>query len=169
MGLKEIKQELAVQEKDTLIKHLIELYKKYDVVKKYFDFYLNPKEDDLLLKYKEKVRAGFFPKRGMSLKLSLSRKAINEFKKFDAAPEKSGDLLLYYVECGAEFINKFGFINESFYSSARNTFEMSLKLLKKADVLFKYQDRVNNLVEETRDSGYGFGDEIKYLYSNYYE
>jgi len=65
MGLIEIKQELLNQDKDTLVKHLIELNKKYDSVKEYFDFYVNVNEEELLAKYKDKVRQGFFPKRGM--------------------------------------------------------------------------------------------------------
>ena len=71
MGLKEIKEELLNLDKDILVKHFLELYKKYDSVKEYFNFYINPNEDELLKKYKDKVREGFFPKRGMRLKLSL--------------------------------------------------------------------------------------------------
>ena len=59
-----------------------------------------PDEEKILEKYKEKVREGFYPKRGMRLKLSLSRKAINDFRKLETSKEKLGDLMLYYVECG---------------------------------------------------------------------
>lgn len=169
MGLKEIKQELINQDKDTLIKHLIELYKKYDSVKEYFDFYINPKEEELLIKYKEKVREGFYPKRGMKLQLSLSRKAISDFRKLDMSSVILGDLLLYYVECGVEFINDFGDISESFYISAENTFEKLLKIFKEENVLEKYKERVSNLVKETIDMGYGFGDTIEDKYSEYYD
>jgi hypothetical protein len=169
MGLIEIKKELLNQDKDTLIKHLIELYKKYDSVKEYFDFYVNVNEGELLEKYKDKVRQGFFPKRGMRLKLSLSRKAINDFKKLEPSNEKYGDLLLYYVECGVEFINDYGDINESFYTSAENTFEKSMKIFKGENVLEKYKERVSKIVEETYDIGYGFGDTIDYIFSVYYD
>ena len=169
MGLKEIKEELLNQDKDTLVKHLVELYKKYDSVKEYFNFYINPNEDELLIKYKEKVREGYFPKRGMRLKLSLSRKAINVFKKLEPSKEKYADLMLYYVECGIEFINDFGDISESYYTSAGNTFASLLKILKEENVLGTYKERVSNMVKDTIDMGYGFGDTIEDIFSDYYD
>ena len=169
MGLKEIKEELLNQDKDILVKHLLELYKKYDSVKEYFNFYINPNEDDLLKKYKEKVREGFFPKRGMRLQLSLSRKAINDFRKLETSNEKYGDLMLYYVECGVEFINNYGDISESFYTSAENTFSKALKIFKEEAALEEYKERSSNLVKESSDSGYGFGDMIEDIFSDYYD
>jgi len=169
MGLKELKQELIKQDKETLVRHLLELYKKYDSVKEYYDFYINPKENELLERYKEKVREGFYPKRGMRLKISLSRKAINDFRKYELPPELLGDLLLYYVECGADFINDYGDINESYYDSAVNTLEKSMKIFMNAGVLEKYKDRVSKLVEITCDVGYGFGDMVEQIFIDYYD
>ena len=169
MGLKEIKEELLNLDKDILIKHFLELYKKYDSVKEYFNFYINPNEDELLKKYKDKVREGFFPKRGMRLQLSLSRKAINDYKKLETSKEKYGDLMLYYVECGVEFINSFGDISESFYTSAENTFNRALKIFSEVDVLENYKERASNLVDESKDSGYGFGDEIESIFFDYFD
>ncbi|MEW6652557.1 MAG: DUF6155 family protein [Bacteroidota bacterium] len=169
MGLKEIKQELLKQDKEILVKHILELYKKYDFAKEYFDFYVTPDEEKILEKYKEKVREGFFPKRGMRLKLSLSRKAINDFRRLETSKEKLGDLMLYYVECGVKFTNNFGDISESFYTSAENTFEKSLSYFAKEGVLDKYKERAEQILKNTADSGWGFGDTIEDIYYNYYE
>jgi len=73
MGLREVKLELNKLEKEALIKHISELYKKFKPIKEYFDFYINPDESEILEQYKEKVREGFYPKRGNRLKLSISR------------------------------------------------------------------------------------------------
>jgi len=168
MSIKEIKEELNKQNKNILIKHILELYKKYDPVKEYFDFYINPNEEKLLNTYKEKVREGFFPKRGMRLRLSLSRKAINEFKKLEVSNEKLGDLLLYYIECGMEFISSFGDISESFYNSAYNTLTKALKMFKKENVLDDYKERMLKLLEKSKYSGYGFEDDILAIYDEFY-
>lgn len=169
MALKEIKKELLKQDKETLVKHILELYKKYDSVKEYFDFYVSPDEEKILEKYKEKVREGFYPKRGMKLKLSLSRKAINDFRKLETSKEKLGDLMLYYVECGVEFTNEFGDISESFYTSVENTFEKSLSYFEKERVLEKYKTRAEQILKDTADTGWGFGDTIGDIYYNYYD
>lgn len=169
MALKEIKQELLKQDKETLVKHILELYKKYDSVKEYFDFYVTPDEEKILEKYKEKVREGFYPKRGMRLKLSLSRKAINDFRKLDTSKEKLGDIMLYYVECGVEFTNDFGDISESFYTSVENTFEKSLSCFEKEGTLEKYKDRAKQILKDSDGIGWGFRDTLGDIYYNYYD
>jgi Family of unknown function (DUF6155) len=169
LALKEIKQELLKQDKATLVKHILELYKKYDSVKEYFDFYVTPDEEKILEKYKEKVKEGFYPKRGMELKLSLSRKAINDFRKLEVSKEKLGDLMLYYVECGVEYTNDFGDINESFYSSVENTFEKSLNYFEQEEALEKYKDRAEKILKDTDGIGWGFHDTIGDIYFSYYD
>jgi hypothetical protein len=169
MGLREVKSELSKQDKATLIKHISELYKKYKPVKEYFDFYVNPNEEKIIEEYKEKVREGFYPKRGFSLKLSISRKAINDFKKLGTSKESIADLLLYFVECGVELTNEFGDIDESFYSSIENAYAKALEISKKEGVLAKFEDRAYEIVEETENIGWGFHDYLSDVYSEYYD
>lgn len=169
MGLREVKSELNKQDKATLIKHISELYKKFKPVKEYFDFYVNPNEEKILEEYKEKVREGFYPKRGFDLKLSISRKAINDFKKLGTSKESIVDVLLYYVECGVELTNEFGDIDENFYSSIENTYAKALDISKKEGILEKFEDRAYEIVEETKNIGWGFHDYLGDVYSENYD
>ncbi len=169
MGLRELKSELKKQDKETLIKHVSELYKKYKPVKEYFDFYINPNENELLEKYKEKVREGFFPKRGWNLKLSLARKAINEFKKLGPSQENLADLLLYYVECGVEFTNDYGDIDENFYVSIEKAYVNALELIAKESVLEKFKDRSEKIVSDTSGIGWGFHDYLGDVFYEFYQ
>jgi hypothetical protein len=168
MGLRELKSELKKQDKETLIKHVSELYKKYKPVKEYFDFYINPNENELLEKYKEKVREGFFPKRGWNLKLSLARKAINEFKKLGPSQENLADLLLYYAECGVEFTNDYGDIDENFYISIEKAYVSALELMEKESVLEKFKDRSEKIVNDTSGIGWGFHDYLGDVFYGFY-
>jgi hypothetical protein len=168
MGLKEVKNELLSKDKKELVKQILELYKKYDTVKEYFDFYINPNEDELYKKYKEKVREGFYPKKGDQLKLSLSRKAINDFRKLETSKEKLGELILYYVECGVEFTNDYGDINEAYYISIENAFVDSLKILADNNALEKYKDRAKKIVDDTDGIGWGFHDSLAETFYSYY-
>lgn len=169
MGLRELKSELKKQNKETLIKHISELYKKYIPVKEYFDFYINPNENELLEKYKEKVREGFFPKRGWNLKLSLARKAINEFKKLGPSQENLADLLLYYVECGVEFTNDYGDIDENFYLSLEKTYVQALTLMRKENILEKFAERAKEIVNDTSNIGWGFHDCLIQVCFDFYQ
>lgn len=169
MGFREVKAELIKLDKDSLIKHISELYKKYKPVKEYFDFYVNPDEKEVLVIYKEKVREGFYPKRGDRLRLSISRKAINDFKKLGVSPESLADLMLYFVECGVELTNEFGDIDENFYSSVENTYANAIELMDTHGILDKFKDRAINVVNETSGIGWGFHDYLGDVYHEHYE
>lgn len=169
MGLSEVKSELIKLDKKDLIKHISELYKKYKPVKEYFDFYINPEENKILELYKDKVKEGFFPKRGDQLKLSVSRKAINDFKKLGTSQESVADLLLHFVENGVEFTNTYGDINESFYTSIENTYHNALDLLANNEILERFKERAYKVITDTEGIGWGFHDYLADLYYQYYE
>jgi len=169
MGLRELKSELKKQDKETLIKYISDLYKRYKPVKEYFDFHINPDEKRLVEKYKEKVNEGFYPKRGRNLNLAASRKAINEFKKYGPSAESLVDLLLYYVECGVRFTNKYGDIDANFYISVENTYLNAIKLMKKESILNKFRDRVESIVNETSGIGWGFHDFLRDIFDDFYK
>jgi hypothetical protein len=168
MGLKEVKSELNKLDKVTLIKHISELYKKYKPVKEYFDFYIEPDEKKILEQYKEKVTEGFFPKRGYQLKLSISRKAINDFKKLGPSDESVADLLLHFVETGVEFTNAYGDIDENFYLSIEKTFSSALDLIDHSGLLDKFEHRAHKIVTDSEGIGWGFHDYIIDLFYQYY-
>ena len=169
MGLREVKSELGKLDKAILTKHISELYKKYKPVKEYFDFYINPDEKKILEQYKEKVTEGFFPKRGYQIKLSISRKAINDFKKLGSSEESVADLLLHFVENGVEFANEYGDIDESFYTSVEKTYSNALDLIDKNGLLDKFEKRAYKIVADTEGIGWGFHDYLGDLYYQYYE
>lgn len=169
MGLREVTSALKKQDKETLIKHISELYKKYKPVKEYFDFYINPDEQLLLSNYKDKVYEGFFPSRGWKIKLSISRKAINDFKKLGPSPDSLADLLLYFVECGVMFTDEYGDIDENFYSSVENTYFKALELMKKKSILGKFKNRSEKIVTDTSGIGWGFHDNLGEIFDEFYD
>lgn len=169
MGFREVKSELGKLDKETLINHISELYKKYKPVKEYFDFYINPEENKILKLYKDKVTEGFFPKRGYQLKLSISRKAINDFKKLGTSQESVADLLLHFVENGVEFTNTYGDIDENFYTSIENTYDNALDILDKNGILEKFKERAYKILTDTEGIGWGFHDYLGDLYHQHYE
>jgi hypothetical protein len=169
MGFSEVKSELKKLDKEDLIKHISELYKKYKPVKEYFDFYISQEENKILELYKDKVAEGFFPKRGDQLKLSISRKAINDFKKLGTSQESVADLLLHFVENGVEFTNNYGDINESFYTSIENTYHNALDLLAKNGILERFKGRAFKVIADTEGIGWGFHDYLADLYYQYFE
>lgn len=168
MGLTDIKKELRKLDKDKLIDLVADLYKKNKSVKEFFDFYVNPNERALFEKYRDKIFEAFYPKRGYSNKLKDGKKAIIDFKKLGTSPDLLADLMLFYVETGVKFTNDFGDINETFYKSLATTFIDSLTLMRKENILDKYEDRVGKVVDDTSGIGWGFHDYLVQVWIDFY-
>jgi Family of unknown function (DUF6155) len=169
MSLSDLKKELKQFDKNKLIDLISELYKKHKPVKDFFDFYIQPDEKGLFEKYKTRVFEAFYPKRGFHLKLKDAKQAISDFKKFAPSNYLLAELMLFYVECGVQFTNDFGDIDENFYLSMEKMFAQTLALLKKEDLLDQFNDRAGKVLTDTDGMGWGFFDSLCNIYYNYYE
>lgn len=169
MGLTDIKKELRKLDKEKLVELVADLYKKNKSVKELLDFFVNPNEQELFSKYKDKVYEAFYPKRGDRFRLSDGKRAISDFKKLDASKELLSELMLFYAEIGVEFTNEFGDIDEPFYNSVASVYSNALTLMDKENILDKFADRAKKIVDDTSGIGWGFHDELGDIYSDFYK
>ena len=75
--------------------------------------------------------------------------------------------MLSYVECGIEFTNLYGDIDERFYSSLESMFADFVKLLNsmKDDAFFHRQaNRLQTIFTDTCNIGWGFPEEMAWIY-----
>ena len=75
--------------------------------------------------------------------------------------------MLYYVECGVEFTNLYGDIDERFYYSLESMFADFVRLLNSMenDSFYRRQSkRIRAVFECTRNIGWGFSDEMARIY-----
>jgi len=72
----------------------------FDAVKEYYTMQLGGTHSPQLLEqYKSVVRNEFFPARSFGeARLSIARKAVNDYKKVSDSHEGLIDLMLFYVE-----------------------------------------------------------------------
>lgn len=111
------------------------------------------------------MRLAFYSKKQYGdLKLSVGKKAISDFKKLGISNEYVAKLMLFYVETGVEFTIDFGDIDEAFYNSIRGNFDKALKLLKKENLLEKYEDLSKQINKDAGGFGWGFNDEINHIF-----
>lgn len=167
----QIKKALGRMDKPELIDIICRLCKSSDEAKDQINLILGNDSfvDDALEETKKKVRNQFFPTRGFGkLNLSKAKSDISAFKKICNDPAKLLDLQLYYAECGIEFTNEYGDINESFYNSMGGMFEKVVKELIKTDnrdLIEEFEPRLKKAAENTRYIGWGFGDWVGESYS----
>ena len=168
LTLTEVKKSLKTYEKEALLSILVDCYKQSAEVKNYIHVLLNPEEaiEDLYQKSKKQIINEFFPERGFGkMRLSVAKKAITEFKNVSNDEHKTIDLMIYYVEVGVEFTNTYGDIDEPFYNSMISMYgNVISKIAKRLALYDQFTERLETIVENTAGIGWGFHDELSYLY-----
>lgn len=171
LTITQIKKELSKRPNEELVDIICKLCKSSKEAASLVNLILGNDSilDDALAEAKKKVRTQFFTKRGFgSLNLSKAKSDITAFKKICDIPAKVLDLQLYYVECGIEFTNMLGDINESFYNSMAGMYETVVKsLIKTGDVnlMKEFMPRLQQAVDDTGGIGWGFHDDLCYTIS----
>ncbi|MFZ4525767.1 MAG: DUF6155 family protein [Chlorobium sp.] len=168
MGIGAVKKELARLDKEVLIKLLAELYSKDKATREFLDFYVNPDEDALHKKCRDKISLAFFPKRGYQVRLTEGKKAIADFKKCSSNVELLADLMLFYVEQGVDYTNEYGDIDMPFYNSVASVYDHALLLIKQEHLLPTFAERAELIVHDTRGIGWGFHDDLAGSYMHTY-
>ena len=164
-----LKKYLSQFTKEQLVGQILELHKKYKDVKTYYEFSINPDVTSKRENVKEAVLECFFPKRGFKLRLKDARKVISDFKKLEPDPESLADVMLYYVECGVQFTNDFGDIDEPFYVSIERMFIDTAKFIQDNGLNEIFLARAQKITEDSNGIGWGFHDALLDIYYNYFE
>lgn len=168
MGIANVRKELNKHDKDGLIDLIEYLYKKNKYAKEYLNFYIDPNEAELFLKYKQKVYEAFFPKVGHKLRLGVGKKAIAEFKKYDPSKVLIADLMLSFVEYGVKYILE----NEDYRTARSNSiagvYHQALTLMDAEQILDEFTERARKILDETIHLVWGVGGEISLSYIEFY-
>ena len=169
MPTKGLRKFLKTLSKEELIKHIVELDKKYKPVQEFHEVCLASDISELVEKHKEIIENEFFPSKGLPKgRLSVARKSVSDAKKKGFPPEAITDLMFFYVENGVEFINEFGDMEESFYRSMENMYQDALKSVRFHLLGEYFQDRAWKIIEKAEDVGWGFPEILEDYYHEYF-
>jgi hypothetical protein len=122
--------------------------------------------EELHAKSRAQIEQEFFPERG-NPKLGFARasKAISTFRKLSGDERLTLDLMVYYVELGVKFTDDYGDIDEPFYNSIESMFQsVASKIRGNEELFWAYNERMEKLVQICRPIGWGFGDNMSYIY-----
>jgi len=97
--------------------------------------------------------------------MAIAVRIFDAYKKSGGNQEGLIDLMLFFVECGSQFTIDYGDIDEDFYTVLEDVFEEVLVLIKKSniEIFERYRERLYCIAEETREIGWGYGDQIRDL------
>lgn len=166
INLSYLKQHLSKCSQEELIADITELFKKFPAVKDYYQIKLSPQEDiEVSAKYKKIIENEFFPSRGFGkARLSVAKKAISDYKKISQTDAALIDVMLFYVEQGVKFTNRYGDIDEPFYLSIEGVYEQVIGLIISSNLKDVFKQRCRQIMEDTSGIGWGFHDTLTEIY-----
>jgi len=169
--VREIRGFLQGKSQEQLINDIVFLYTKFDGVKEFIALQMGHNfSDDLVEKHRAIIQREFFPSRGVGqARLSIARKAINDYKKISPNIPGLVELIVFYVEMGVRFTNEYGDISETFYNSMEGMYESALKYILQYQLHDQFQARCKKIVSDTRGIGWGFHDTLSEMYDEAFE
>ncbi len=110
-------------------------------------------------------------KDSQQISIKNAKKVLSDYKK--ATSNKIGliDLMVYYVECGTDFLCEFGDMYEQYYISLESVFDSTLKMMKQFETqeIQDFIERLCTVVEKADHMGWGYYDAISNMLNQAYE
>ena len=159
MGKRNLKKYLATLKKPELELQLIDLYDRFPVVKEYYDFSFNPKEDKLIQEAKSKISNEYFPvkRKRPKARRSVAHKYIKHFVKLGVEPHLIADLMLYNLEIAQTFSMGKN-VPEAFFKSMLNSFNEMVQFVSHNGLLQDNRERIVKVYKITQEQHWPFGE-----------
>lgn len=157
MSKRKLKKYLLELKRDALEEQLIDLYERFPVVKEYYNFIFDPKEDKLVQEAKTKISNEYFPVRRKKPKArrSVAQKFIKHFIKLGVEPHLIADIMLYNLEV-AQIFSKQKNVPDTFYKSMLNSFEQAVHHVSVNGILYDFKERILKIHNETQEQDWLF-------------
>lgn len=164
----QIKRAVKNCEREECVEIILEIVDACPQAREFLTMKFTDNHCEILEKYKKKIQYEFYPPHGGFGKLRLkdAKKAISDFMKMCSDKAMTIDIMLFYVENCIAFTNDYGDIDENFYNSALGIYSQIVKSVNVAGfgAYEKFADRLKACVDDTRDIGWGFHDELYDMY-----
>ena len=153
---------------------LLDLFRKFDVVRDYYQLKLASAADaDLGERYRGLIQAVFFPPTDemeppRNPRLSDAKKALAEYAKLTANPAGLIDLRLFFVEMGLAFTNRYGDMPAAFYRSLASMYAKALQQIAAHQWQDRFQTRCAAIRNNIGQAGWDVQEAVAELYQTYY-
>ncbi|MEJ1221939.1 DUF6155 family protein [Sediminicola sp. 1XM1-17] len=161
MSKRALKKYLADLKQEELSDQLLDLYERFPVVKEYYDFVFNPKEDKMVQEAKVKIANEYFPvkRKRPKARRSVAQKFIKHFLKLGVEPQLIADVMLYNVEIAQAFSADKN-VPEAFYKSMLNSFTEAVQYVAINALLPDFKERIVKVFQATQNQKWPNEDEF---------
>ncbi len=159
MSKRVLKKYLAELKKKELEEQFVELYDRFPLVKEYYDFVFNPKEDKLVQEAKSKISNEYFPlkRKRPKARRSVAQKYIKHYLKLGVEPHLVADIMLYNLEVAQTFSMGRN-VPDAFYKSMSNSFAQATHYISNNGMLHEFKERIVKIYTITQDNNWPFGE-----------
>ncbi|MGI9549781.1 MAG: DUF6155 family protein [Aurantibacter sp.] len=159
MSKRALKKYLGELPKKELEEQLMDLYMRFPVVKEYYDFAFNPKEEKLIQQAKAKISNEYFPlkRKRPKARRSTAQKFIKHFMKLGVDPHMIADLMVFNLEIAQSFEGDKN-VPDAFYKSMLNSFGEAVSFISLNGLLPDFKDRLVKVYANTQDQNWLFSE-----------
>lgn len=159
-----LKKYLAGLKKKDLELQILDLYGRFSVVKTYYDFVFNPKEEKLIQEAKRKVSNEYFPLRRKRAKArrSVAQKYIKHFMTLGMDPFLLGEFMIFNLETAQRYA-KNQRVNEGFYKSLLRSYKETIHHLVVHSLIRDFEERILKFYKGTEEQDWFFQEEFGQL------
>ncbi|MGB5820558.1 MAG: DUF6155 family protein [Saonia sp.] len=150
---------LAGLGKKELEEQLLDLYLRFPLVKEYYDFVFNPKEDKLVQDAKIKISNEYFPikRKRPKARRSVAQKFIKHFIKLGVDPHLVADIMLYNLEIAQSFSEEKN-VPDAFYKSMLNSFSEAVHYISVNAMVPDFKERIVSIYQITQERQWLFNE-----------
>ena len=161
MSKRALQKYIGGLKKSALEAQIVDLYLRFPVVKEYYDFVFNPKEDKLVQEAKAKISNEYFPvkRRRPKARRSVAQKYIKHFIKLGVEAHLVADMMLYNLEIAQSFSLEKN-VPDAFYKSMSNSFKEVVHYISVNGLVHDFKERIVKAYQFTQDEGWLFEEEF---------
>lgn len=161
MSKRALQKYVGELKKKELEAQILDLYLRFPVVKEYYDFAFNPKEDKLVQAAKTKISNEYFPvkRRRPKARRSVAQKYIKHFIKLGVEAHLIADVMLYNIELAQTFSLEKN-VPDAFYKSMSNSFKEAVHFISINGLVHDFKDRIVKVYQFTQDENWLFEEEF---------
>ena len=159
MSKRALKKYLVDLKKKELEAQLMDLYERFPIVKEYYDFIFNPKEEKLVQAAKIKISNEYFPlkRKRPKARRSVAQKYIKHFIKLGVEPHLIADVMMYNIEVAQSFSRERN-VPDAFYKSILNSFTEVVHYVSVNGMLHDFKERIVKIYKYTQDEDWLFAE-----------
>lgn len=161
MSKRALQKYVSELKKKELEAQILDLYLRFPVVKEYYDFAFNPKEDKLVQAAKAKISNEYFPvkRRRPKARRSVAQKYIKHFIKLGVEAHLIADVMLYNIEIAQTFSLEKN-VPDAFYKSMSNSFKEAVHFISINGLVHDFKDRIVKVYQFIQDENWLFEEEF---------